>query len=71
MRDDLAGAIRGCDVAIEMLTPPPGVKSLELRQTASEEEIEALKQSSAMISGASFSAFRVTAKVRFLCIAYF
>merc|ERR1719345_626993 len=33
------------------------LKNFELRQTAREEEIEALKQSIAMFSGASFSAF--------------
>jgi len=33
------------------------LKNFELRQSAQEEEIEALKQSIAMFSGASFSAF--------------
>merc|ERR550514_1350450 len=33
------------------------LKNFELRQTARDEEIEALKQSIAMFSGASFSAF--------------
>merc|ERR1719460_1826535 len=33
------------------------LKNFELRQTAREEEIEALKQALAMFSGASFSAF--------------
>merc|ERR1719161_3199930 len=33
------------------------LKNFDLRQTARDEEIEALKQAAAMLSGASFSAF--------------